>query len=37
MTFAPQNIDGMNFSLEFHHLAESGETHILMRRVQTGT
>lgn len=33
LTFAPQDIAGMNFSLELHHLAESGETHILLRRV----
>ncbi|MGQ0802166.1 MAG: hypothetical protein ACT4NL_18885 [Pseudomarimonas sp.] len=33
LTFAPQEIAGMNFSLEFHHLAESGETRILLRRV----
>lgn len=33
-SFAPQQINGINFSLEMHRLAETGETHITMRRVK---
>ncbi|WP_437717074.1 hypothetical protein WMF45_12055 [Sorangium sp. So ce448] len=31
-SFAPQDIMGAKFSLEFHKLAATGETHMLMRR-----
>jgi hypothetical protein len=32
-TFEPQSIHGMKISLEMHHLAETGETHIVMRHL----
>lgn len=32
--FAPQTILGINLSLELHRVAESGETHIAMRRLK---
>lgn len=32
--FAPQQIFGMKFSMELHRIAESGETHIALRRVE---
>lgn len=31
--FAPQSILGMNLALELHRVAESGETHVTMRRL----
>lgn len=31
--FAPQSILGMNLALELHRMAESGETHVTMRRL----
>jgi hypothetical protein len=31
--FAPQSILGMNLALELHRIAESGETHVTMRRL----
>lgn len=31
--FAPQAILGMNFSVELHRMAETGETHVTMRRL----
>jgi hypothetical protein len=31
--FAPQAILGMNFAVELHRMADSGETHVTMRRV----
>lgn len=31
--FAPQEIHGMNFSIEMHRMADSGETHVTLRRV----
>lgn len=34
--FVPQNIHGMKFSMEMHRMAESGETHIVLRRVRNG-
>ena len=33
VTYAPQTIMGMRFAVEFHKLAETGETHLTMRRV----
>jgi hypothetical protein len=33
VTYAPQSIMGNKFAVEFHKLAESGETHITMRRL----
>lgn len=33
VTYAPQTIMGNKFAVEFHKLAETGETHITMRRV----
>lgn len=30
-TFAPQTLHGRRFSLEFHRLQESGETHVILR------
>jgi hypothetical protein len=32
--FVPQEILGMKLSMEFHRIAESGETHIALRRVE---
>jgi hypothetical protein len=32
--FAPQAIHGMKFSMEMHRVAESGETHIVLRRLK---
>ena len=32
--FAPQEMHGMKFSMEVHRMAESGETHIILRRVR---
>jgi len=34
--FAPQLIQGMNFSLEMHRIAETGETHVILRRLKGG-
>ncbi|MGZ8159222.1 MAG: hypothetical protein ACXWT1_05915 [Methylobacter sp.] len=31
--FAPQNILGINLSMELHHMTESGVTHVTMRRL----
>jgi hypothetical protein len=31
--FAPQNVNGARFSIELHRMAESGETHIAMRKL----
>ncbi len=33
VTYAPQSIMGQRFSVEFHKLAETGETHITLRKV----
>lgn len=33
VTYAPQTIMGSKFAVEFHKFAETGETHITMRRV----
>jgi hypothetical protein len=35
--FAPQNILGMNLSMEMHHMNESGTTHVSMRRLRDDT
>jgi hypothetical protein len=32
-SFAPQSIQGMRFTTEFHKMNETGETHIVMRRL----
>lgn len=32
-TFAPHSIHGMMFSLEMHRISESGETHIILRKL----
>jgi len=32
-TFGPQTILGIKFSTEMHHMAESGEIHVILRRV----
>ena len=32
VSFGPQSIMGMKFSMEMHRLAETGETHVLLRR-----
>lgn len=32
--FAPQNIHGKKFSMEMHRMAESGEIHVVLRRVR---
>jgi hypothetical protein len=32
--FAPQKVHGMKFSMEMHRMAESGETHIILRKLQ---
>lgn len=32
-SFAPQSIFGMKFSTEMHRIAESGETHVIIRRL----
>lgn len=32
-SFAPQSIHGMKFSTEMHRMGETGETHILLRRL----
>jgi hypothetical protein len=34
VAFAPQNILGMNLSMELHHMADSGVTHVCMRRLR---
>lgn len=34
--FAPQEIQGMRFSMELHRIAESGETHITLRKLEHG-
>ena len=31
--FAPQKVNGIEFSMEMHHLAESGETHIVLNKL----
>lgn len=31
--FAPQSVLGMNLSVELHHMAESGETHVTLRQL----
>jgi hypothetical protein len=31
--FAPQTIHGMKFSVEMHRIGETGETHVVMRRL----
>lgn len=31
--FAPQSVLGMNLAVEMHHMADTGETHIAMRRL----
>lgn len=36
-SFAPQTIMGMKFSTEFHKMSDTGETHIIMRRLSDGT
>lgn len=33
-SFAPQSIHGMKFSTEIHKMGDSGETHIIMRRLK---
>jgi len=32
--FESQEISGLKFSLEFHKLEESGETHVVLRKVK---
>lgn len=32
-SFAPHVIHGMAFSLEMHHIAETGETHVILRKL----
>lgn len=32
--YAPQTINGMKMAVEAHHMGDSGETHIVMRRVE---
>jgi hypothetical protein len=32
--FAPQSIMGMKFATEMHHMADSGETHVILRYLQ---
>ncbi len=32
--YAPQTINGMKLAVEAHHMGDSGETHIVMRRVE---
>jgi hypothetical protein len=32
--FAPQAMHGMKLSMEMHRMAESGETHIILRRLR---
>jgi hypothetical protein len=32
-SFAPQEVNGMNFSLEMHRIAATGETNVIMRRL----
>lgn len=34
VAYAPQMINGMKLALEMHHMGESGETHVVMRRVE---
>jgi hypothetical protein len=34
--FAPQKVHGMKFSMEMHRMAESGETHIILRKLENG-
>jgi len=34
--FAPQTIHGMKVSMEMHRMAESGETHIVLRKLKDG-
>jgi hypothetical protein len=33
VTYAPQSVMGSQFALELHKLAETGETHVIMRKV----
>jgi hypothetical protein len=33
VSFGPQSIMGMKFNMEMHRLAETGETHVLLRRL----
>ncbi len=33
VTYAPQSIMGQSFSVEFHKMAETGETHVTLRKV----
>ena len=35
--FAPQTVHGMKLSMEMHRMAESGETHIVLRRLRDDT
>lgn len=32
--FAPQKVHGLEFSMELHRMAESGETHVILRKLQ---
>ena len=32
-SFAPKSIYGMKFSTEMHRMADSGETHVILRRL----
>lgn len=32
-SFAPQSIHGMKFSTEMHKMGDTGETHIILRRL----
>lgn len=34
VTYAPQSVMGKKFAIEFHKLAETGETHIIARRLK---
>jgi len=33
-SFAPQAIHGRNYSLEMHQISETGETHVILRKLQ---
>lgn len=36
-SFAPQSILGMKFSTELHKMADTGKTHVILRRLDSGT
>jgi len=34
VSFAPQNLAGVRFSMELHRIPESGLTHVIMRKLK---